>query len=104
MHGVGSTFFHQPHRRFQSLIIGLVGAKRQGGDHHGITGSIAHGLGVIDHFINADGNCFGTAVAHRPNRITHQNDVHACLVYERSYGKIIGREESDLLAASLLPQ
>src|SRR5690606_13765644 len=98
-YSMGSRLFHNPDGGTKGFGgIPLVTSERQVYHHQCPVNAPHHTLGMIDHLINSDGKRGFVAGHHIRGRITHQDDLDACSIYQLSHREVIGSKAGYFLA------
>ena len=101
-HRVGAAFLHDADGAVEGFLgVSLVGA--EGEVHHDqrALGGAHHGLGVVNHLVQGDGQRGLVTRHHIRGAVAHQDDVHARLVHHGGHGVVVRGEHGDFLAALL---
>ena len=89
--GVAHRFFHAELKR----------EERHVGHNQGPLGTPAHRPRVMNHHVEGDGKRVVVAQDNHPQRVPHENDIHAGAVQKPRHREIISSPYGDLFAAFL---
>ena len=99
LHGVGAAFLHDANGRAQRLARrALIRAKRHIHDHQRPLHGPHHGLRVVYHLVQGDGQRGFVAGHHVRGGVADEQHVDAGPVEDAGHREVVGREHRDSLA------
>ena len=81
--------------------VGVIGAEGHVGDDEGVLGAAADGAGVVDHFVEGDGERVVVAEDDHAEGVADEEDVNAGLVGEARGRVVVGGEADDFLRCGI---
>jgi hypothetical protein len=102
LHRFGSALFHQPARAAHGVCgCCLVAHERQIADHECAGARARHGLQVMHHLVDGDGQRVLVTQDHVSDAVADQDHLDARFVLEARSGKIVRGQHHDFLTATL---
>ena len=99
LHCVGLRFLHDADGVADChLRIALIGAEGHVDHYQRVLGGAGHALGVVDHLVDGDGDGGLVSGHHVGGRVSDQDHVYPCLVYDTGRGVVVCCEHGDFLA------
>ena len=100
--GFGAGFFDEADGVAKGFgDVGVIGAEGHVGDDEGVVGAAADGAGVVDHFVERDGESVVVAENDHAERVANEEDIDAGLIGKARSRVVVGGETDDFLRCGI---